>query len=483
MEYQYLENWVIENRRIGRKFSNMLLYKEQIAIFFHREKQYLQINLSDNPFCFFADELILPFRDFSGFQGFNRSLQNAVLDDIMIVNDDRIIKMIFNRIGLDNKINKLNLILELIPAKRNLILTDASDRVIEIWKKGRQNVDQRNQQGHLYQPPESKHINYVIDQDHAIKSEKIQKFPDVNQKLKSDTSINEKLRNLFFDQILPDILQADKEKQQQDIRKQLDKLNRKLIKLSAEADLAGKEILWKQNAELLRSNFPGLRKGMSAIELDNYFVDGFPKVNIKLDPLLDPQKNIEYYVKKYRKAKNGKKIIGEQIEITKKQIEKLEIELDNILQTEPGIQPEQPVKSGKIQQKREFRKIKIGSDWEIMIGRNSSENDELVTKIGKPIDWWFHTRIYRGSHVLLKNYQKKEPPEKLKIFCCRLAAYYSKAKKSVNIPVDYTQIRYIRKPRKSSPGQVTYFKHQTIFVNPLSFREAVSRIKSDEFSV
>jgi len=96
--------------------------------------------------------------------------------------------------------------------------------------------------------------------------------------------------------------------------------------------------------------------------------------------------------------------------------------------------------------------------------------------LAKPDDWWFHTRIYRGTHIILRNYKRKELPETLKILCCRLAAYFSKAKKSSNIPVDYTQIRYVRKPRGSVAGYVTYKNQKTLYVDPLSMRETIKEI-------
>jgi predicted ribosome quality control (RQC) complex YloA/Tae2 family protein len=103
----------------------------------------------------------------------------------------------------------------------------------------------------------------------------------------------------------------------------------------------------------------------------------------------------------------------------------------------------------------------------------------LTTRFAKPHDWWFHTRIFRGTHVILRNYNKKELPKKLKHLCSQLAAYYSKAKKSTNVPVDHTQIRYVRKPRGSAPGYVIYKEQKTLFVDPLSIRDVAKILEKN----
>ncbi len=78
--------------------------------------------------------------------------------------------------------------------------------------------------------------------------------------------------------------------------------------------------------------------------------------------------------------------------------------------------------------------------------------------------------------MILRNYKKKELPDQLKLICCQLAAYFSKAKKSTNVPVDYTEVRHVRKPRKSPPGYVIYTDQKTLYVDPISMREAVLKV-------
>ncbi|HOU72739.1 MAG TPA: hypothetical protein PLB85_05085, partial [Candidatus Syntrophosphaera sp.] len=85
--------------------------------------------------------------------------------------------------------------------------------------------------------------------------------------------------------------------------------------------------------------------------------------------------------------------------------------------------------------------------------------------------------IYRGSHILLRCFRKTTPPDELISLCCSLAAWYSKARFSQNVPVDYTQIRYVRKPRKSPPGFVVYTEHRTVFADPRDLRSVREELK------
>ncbi|MBN1948983.1 MAG: DUF814 domain-containing protein, partial [Candidatus Cloacimonetes bacterium] len=182
------------------------------------------------------------------------------------------------------------------------------------------------------------------------------------------------------------------------------------------------------------------------------------------------------------KARDGRLKIAEQVELTVARIERLEEEYRQVA----ALTDFQPVTISKPETTRSpekvFSRIRL-DDWEILIGRNQEENDYLITRMAKPWDWWFHTRIFRGSHLVLRNLKKKEPPVQLIEICCRLAAYFSKARKSSQIPVDYTQKRYLRKPRHSAPGQVVYSQHKTTYADPLAFRSAREQLIKAGFTV
>ena len=102
----------------------------------------------------------------------------------------------------------------------------------------------------------------------------------------------------------------------------------------------------------------------------------------------------------------------------------------------------------------------------ILVGKNNKQNDYLTLKLANKNDIWFHTQKIHGSHVILKCDNNVSPTQDILIKCAELAAYHSKAKKSSNVPVDYTFVKYVKKTSGAKPGMVTYINYKTIFVTP-----------------
>ena len=103
--------------------------------------------------------------------------------------------------------------------------------------------------------------------------------------------------------------------------------------------------------------------------------------------------------------------------------------------------------------------------FKILIGRNNRQNDELTLKIADKEDLWFHTKNIPGSHVILL-LEGKEPTEEAIMFAAKLAAEHSKAAESSSVPVDYTKVKFIKKPAGSKPGMVIYKTNKTVYVTP-----------------
>jgi len=171
----------------------------------------------------------------------------------------------------------------------------------------------------------------------------------------------------------------------------------------------------------------------------------------------------------------GQEIIKKNIVKTQSEIDRIKerIEncqsIDNLILLKSFHKTDLSKKQGS--EKKLFRIIPISNEWEILIGRSSKENDILTCKTAKPDDYWFHSRVFKGTHVVLRNFMKKKPSEEMIKLCCGLAAFYSKAKNSTNVPVDYTQIRYVRKPRGAAAGFVVYTNQKTYYADPIDIRD------------
>jgi len=236
---------------------------------------------------------------------------------------------------------------------------------------------------------------------------------------------------------------------------------------------------WQKMGELLKINLHKIRGRMKEIVVTDYFDDGNPDVVIPLKADWTPQQNMAHYFKKYKKTRSGKEKLIKNIAANEKKLEKLEKQIaeidacESIENLEPMLKEKELVseKQKKTAPFRKFSCLVEGRQWDIFVGRSGKENDELTLHFAKPNDWFFHTRIYHGSHIIIKNPTKLEHlPERLREIAAGIAAYYSKAKHSTKVPVDFTLVRYVTKPRKSAPGFVVYKNHKTVFVDPIDPR-------------
>ncbi|MFO7896839.1 MAG: NFACT RNA binding domain-containing protein [Candidatus Cloacimonadales bacterium] len=472
MKYKYLAAWSAEYAKANLVFKDIERFEDQYRLLFRKQKKYLQINFaSEDSFCFFSDKQILPWKKANELSNIQVHLSSARFTGARISEADRIIFLHFEKIDIYNQRQKYSLIVELIPRYQNLILIDKEQQIVDCKKKisFAENRHRQILPSLQYAAPP---VTYQNADEAVIFPLQLQSKQILEAADSGFDNLNSLLEELYYHKIFSERTEQKRAAAIGKVQKQIKKKERKISKLQKELSAAEKVQEWKQKAELLKGNFAQLKPGMEEISLLDYYQPDFPEITIKLFSEFSPQKNIDWYFKKYRKARDGKKKISEQISLTWSEIDSLEREIFELEEQEFFFSAKQD-QAGPKREKKSFKKISIDSDWEIFIGRTSSENDLLTTKLAKPQDWWFHTRIYRGTHIILRNYQKLALPEELKLICCRIAAYYSKAKKSTNVPVDYTEIRYVRKPRGSAPGYVTYKNQKTLFVDPLSMRAAV----------
>jgi predicted ribosome quality control (RQC) complex YloA/Tae2 family protein len=235
---------------------------------------------------------------------------------------------------------------------------------------------------------------------------------------------------------------------------------------------------WQVYGELLKIHLGEIEKGQKEIQVKNYFVDKVPYVIIPLKPEWTPQKNMKYYFRQYQKAKSGANKLYAHISHTKAELKKVleKIsriqEIDSLEDISKFSQDFHEEKKHSKSESLPFRNFPISvgrTKWNILVGKSSKQNDELTIKFAKPYDWFFHSRIYHGAHVIVQNPEKRESlPQQVIQRAASIAVYYSKAKHSTKVPVDYTQVRYVSKPRKAPPGMVVYKNHKTLFVNPVN---------------
>lgn len=261
------------------------------------------------------------------------------------------------------------------------------------------------------------------------------------------------------------------------IRKNLQRNKKKLKKLSNELKATENADEYRIKGEVLTTYLYQIKRGMTKITLPNFY-DNNKEITISLSNQLSPSQNAQKYFKKYQKLKIAVTFVNEQIELTKKEVAYLEeiqtqielatpADLDDI-KTE--LQQEGYIKKKQQKSKRSSRvKINkpetfIASDGtEILVGKNNLQNEKLTLHTAKKTDIWLHAKNIPGSHVIIKS---NNPSDETLFEAAMLAAYFSKFRSSANVPIDYIQVKNIRKPNGSKPGFVIYEGQKTLTVTP-----------------
>ncbi|MDN4833423.1 NFACT RNA binding domain-containing protein [Ligilactobacillus salivarius] len=261
------------------------------------------------------------------------------------------------------------------------------------------------------------------------------------------------------------------------IRKNLQRNKKKLKKLSNELKATENADEYRIKGEVLTTYLYQIKRGMTKIALPNFY-DNNKEITISLSNQLFPSQNAQKYFKKYQKLKNAVTFVNEQIELTKKEVAYLEeiqtqIELAtpadlNDIKTE--LQQEGYIKK-KQQKSKHSSRVKINkpesfiaSDGtEILVGKNNLQNEKLTLHTAKKTDIWLHAKNIPGSHVIIKS---NNPSDETLFEAAMLAAYFSKFRSSANVPIDYVQVKNIRKPNGSKPGFVIYEGQKTLTVTP-----------------
>ena len=254
-----------------------------------------------------------------------------------------------------------------------------------------------------------------------------------------------------------------------------DRIQRKLVCRLEELERTyGREEI-RKNAELLTANMYRVKRGDSSVTVEDYYTDGCPSVEIKLDILKTPQQNAAAMFKEYNKLKTAEVHLTALVAEGEKQLDYLNSVLDELeraeterdlaeirrelletgyLKKQKGAKPDKSKKQGPMR----F----ISSDgFEILVGRSNSQNDELTTKTARRTDIWLHTKSVHGSHVII-SCEGREPPERTIAEAASIAAYYSQGREGGKTAVDYTMVRFVRKPSGSMPGKVVYTDYSTV---------------------
>ena len=259
----------------------------------------------------------------------------------------------------------------------------------------------------------------------------------------------------------------------------LERTRRKLAAQRKEREASLDRETLRRRGDIVTANLHAMTRGMTVLRAEDFYQEDMPEIEIPLRPELSPQQNAARFYKEYNKAKHAEKILAEQIARGEIEEEYLGAVLDELNRAESErdlaeiraeLEAGGYVRSAdrRRQQKQPTSRpmrFRSSDGFEILVGRNNRQNDQLSLKTARRDDLWLHIQKFHGTHVIVCCAGAPVPDGTI-TEAAMLAAWYSQAREGQNVPVDVTQVRNLRKPNGAKPGMVVYDRYRTVIVTP-----------------
>ncbi len=257
------------------------------------------------------------------------------------------------------------------------------------------------------------------------------------------------------------------------------RVSRKLALQEKERTAAANRERLRQLGDIVTANIHQMTRGQARLIATDFYDPEMKEITIPLQVNLSPQQNAAKFYKEYTKAKTAEKILTVQLEEGRREQTYLSSVLEALAlaETEQDLADirQELLEGGYVRDTDKRKRMKTApakplaftsaDGFAIYVGRNNRQNDFLTGKVAHKQDLWFHAQKFHGSHVIV-SCQGQTPPETTLRQAAALAAYYSQARQSQNVPVDYCPVRQVKKPHGAKPGMVVYENYNTIYVNP-----------------
>jgi predicted ribosome quality control (RQC) complex YloA/Tae2 family protein len=328
----------------------------------------------------------------------------------------------------------------------------------------------------LYEIPDQSVVLSLVKLNQMPDTYKITVYPDANSAWKQYIYLSQQSGG--FDKIL----QRCREK----IKKRIAYLERTLKKITDFKDLEEKKAQSEIKGFLLQTFANDIKKGSDQVKLKNIYSEEEEYITITLNPRLSTHDNAAKYFNKYKDIDTKKESLKFKEETYQNELKywkKIYHDSEKIDNLKKAEQLEQLLVQKKLIQKRKennkpdsgsdissFNRVLLNGKWEIVIGKNAENNDLLTFQFANKYDLWLHAQGVSGSHVVIRKHNKNtNPPMEIIKQAASIAAFFSGAKNSSSVPVNYTEVRYVRKPRKAPSGTVVISNSKTIFVEPKKY--------------
>jgi predicted ribosome quality control (RQC) complex YloA/Tae2 family protein len=490
---------ILAGKRIGKIFQ---LGGNQLAIDFRPgDGRYLFFNFEPSlvPRLYFVRRRVRELEKQSELSGNFLLFARKRLSDGQIVKitkdtEDRVVRFEFLvEDETADAVGKFKLIAQLTGKAANLFLLDAENRILE---RLRATSGEGQETGQIYQPPQ-----FEAQFQTSKKKSLLETVAEIELKpsdfpLTPASPLSEQLDAYFSNIEAEREFDAAARAATSRLRQELGKKEKLFQRLGQDLRAHGDAETMKRQGDLLLANLYAARREGNRVFLIDYFDENAPEIEIEADENLSLQEAAEKYFARYAKARNAAQELTARIANLESEIEQLksrisqleeiterrdEAALKEFIEFNKPANFRQIPKNEKTKSKKEpeigsgVRRYRSSDGLEILVGRAAKDNDYLTFRVSKSLDWWMHAADYPGSHVVVRNPSKGELPPKTLLEAAELAAKFSQARADTKVAVNYTQRKFVSKPKSAAPGLVRLASFRTILVEP---KESGERIKN-----
>ena len=235
----------------------------------------------------------------------------------------------------------------------------------------------------------------------------------------------------------------------------------------------------RRQGDIVTANLHAITRGQTLLRAEDFYDEDLREIEIPLKPNLSPQQNAARFYKDYARAKHAEQVLTQQIaqgeieeaylggvleELARAENERDLSEIRAELEAGGYVRPADRRKQARQQPSKPMH-FRSSDGFDIFVGRNNRQNDQLSLKTARRDDLWLHVQKFHGTHVIIAC-AGIQPPDGTITEAAELAAYYSEAREGQNVPVDVTPVRFLRKPNGAKPGMVVYDRYRTVLVTP-----------------
>ena len=393
-----------------------------------------------------------------------KQLSGSTLVGIDTVPGERVIKFGFRGESARGEMRSLTLVFQLTGRSANLFLLEPNEMIVDSMRRTN-GIGQ--EVGMSYAPPQRPEVATTATFETAFP---INGHASLSEALDADDL--RKSEELKFQQM---VISARTK-----IANDIAKRERLLQGLAADLARHGDPERWKKFGDLLLANIATAKRMGKHVNVIDYFDESQTAIEIAIDENESITEAAEKFFRRYTKSRNSRDEIGNRNLIVEAELADLKAKraqledaiwqrdtdgIAEFLESKRQIKPvKRKVKESAVSM---FARIfRSSEDFEILVGKKAKDNDQLTFKIARSLDTWMHAADYPGSHVVIRNPNRKEIPHRTLLEAAQLAAFYSQGKAQPKAAVHYTQKKFVNKPKGSAPGLVSLASFKTILVEP-----------------